>query len=71
VAGPWFTVHRTGGDWLTNDTIWISNGGKSCKAVVQTKVEFTDASTANYLAGDPETLRQRSLPPYDNIPTIQ
>jgi len=40
VAGPWFTVHEIGDDWKTIDTIWISNGNKTCQAGVQVRVEM-------------------------------
>ncbi len=52
MAGPWFAVHRVGDDWKTLDTIWISNGDKTDKAVVQTRLEFADDRiTKDVLAG--------------------
>ena len=50
VAGPWFTVHRSGDDWQTLDTIWISNGVKTDKATVQSKVVFDDAGNHDHLS---------------------
>lgn len=38
VAGPWFTVHKSANDWQTMDTIWISNGDKTNRALVQGRV---------------------------------
>lgn len=26
MAGPWFTVHKTGDDWKVLDKLWISDG---------------------------------------------
>lgn len=42
MAGPWFTVHEIGGNWKTLDVIWISNGGESCKARVEARVELEE-----------------------------
>jgi hypothetical protein len=46
VAGPWFTVQRSGEDWQTLDKIWISNRGKNARATVEIKVEFEELSHA-------------------------
>ncbi len=40
MAGPWFTVHRSGDDWQLLDRIWISDGGKNARARVEAKVEL-------------------------------
>ena len=38
MAGPWFTVQKSGSGWKTLDTIWISNNGKNAKARVELRV---------------------------------
>jgi hypothetical protein len=49
VAGPWFTVQRSAGDWQQLDKIWISNGTSNDRARVELRVEFeeTNDETAN------------------------
>ena len=44
MAGPWFTVQSAGSDWKTLDSVWISNGTRSEKAVVQIRLELTEVS---------------------------
>ncbi|MCH8253151.1 MAG: hypothetical protein IID36_11925 [Planctomycetes bacterium] len=39
-AGPWFTVIRSGDDWQTLDTIWLSDGRTNEKAEVQIRLEL-------------------------------
>ena len=46
MAGPWFTVQRSGDGWQTVDRIWISNAGKNAVADVQVRVEFDEAPPA-------------------------
>ena len=43
MAGPWFTVQRSGDDWQVVDNIWISNEGRNARARVEIKVEFAPA----------------------------
>lgn len=43
MAGPWFAVPRSGDDWLTVDTIWISNGDRSNQARVEIRLELEEA----------------------------
>ena len=40
MAGPWFTVHRSQGDWKTLGQVWISNGESDSKGEIQMKVSF-------------------------------
>jgi len=42
VAGPWFAVLRSGGDWQTLDRITLSNGHRTDRAVVQSRLWFAD-----------------------------
>lgn len=42
MAGPWFTVRKTGGDWHTLDTIWISNGSTNDRARVEIRLELEE-----------------------------
>ncbi|MCA9795514.1 MAG: hypothetical protein KC910_27085 [Candidatus Eremiobacteraeota bacterium] len=43
VAGPWFTVLRSGDDWQTLETIWISNGTHTTHARVQSRLVLEPA----------------------------
>ena len=45
VAGPWFMVRKSGDDWQTLDTIWISNGEKNDLARVEIRVEFEERNS--------------------------
>ncbi len=38
MAGPWFTVHRSGGDWQKLDQIWISNGKEDCRGQIEMRI---------------------------------
>jgi hypothetical protein len=40
VAGPWFTVQKSGSDWETLDTIWLSNGKRGEQAKVQIRLRI-------------------------------
>jgi hypothetical protein len=42
VAGPWFTVQKSGSDWQLMETIWISNAGKTAKARAELRVELEE-----------------------------
>lgn len=42
MAGPWFTVHRSGGDWKKLDQIWISNGQEDCRGHIEMRITLTD-----------------------------
>ena len=42
MAGPWFAVLRSGGDWQTLDRITLSNGRRTDRAVVQSRIWFAD-----------------------------
>ena len=42
MAGPWFTVQKSGSGWKQVDTIWISNAGKNATARVEIKVELEE-----------------------------
>ena len=43
MAGPWFTVVRSGGEWETLETIWLSNGSETERVRVEFKVELEEA----------------------------
>ncbi len=43
MAGPWFTVQRSG-EWKRLDTIWISNGDQNDQSFVELKVELSEAN---------------------------
>ena len=43
MAGPWFTVQRSGEDWQVLDRIWISNGGETAKARVELRVQLEES----------------------------
>jgi len=38
VAGPWFTVQRSGSGWQTMGQVWISNGQTDSKGTFQLRV---------------------------------
>ena len=40
MAGPWFTVQKSGNDWQKLGQVWISNGDKDCKGQIEIKVEM-------------------------------
>ncbi len=42
MAGPWFAVLRSGDDWQTLDRITLSNGKRTDRAVVQSRIWFAD-----------------------------
>ena len=42
VAGPWFTVQRSGDDWQVLDRIWISNGSNNSIGRVELRVELEE-----------------------------
>jgi hypothetical protein len=51
VAGPWFTVQRSGGDWQVLDNIWISNGKHNDRGQVELRVEFEELNDETTRAG--------------------
>ena len=46
VAGPWFTVQRSGDDWQELGQIWISNGHEDCKGRIEIRIELAEAEDA-------------------------
>ena len=42
MAGPWFTVQKSGSDWETLDTIWISDGQQDCIGRIEIRVELEE-----------------------------
>ena len=40
MAGPWFTVQRSGDDWQRLGQNWISNGKQDCKGQIEIRVEL-------------------------------
>lgn len=41
VAGPWFTVQKSGSGWQTLETLWLSTGGgEQSLARVEIKLEL-------------------------------
>ena len=54
VAGPWFTVHKSGDEWQTMDQIWISNGETDIKGRIEIRVELEQPGTyaSNHTFGD-------------------
>lgn len=51
MAGPWFTVQRSGDDWQVLDKIWISNGTKNDRARVEQRVELEEIDDETTHAG--------------------
>ena len=42
MAGPWFTVLKSGSDWQQLESIWISNGSDHEKVTVEIRVQLED-----------------------------
>ena len=42
MAGPWFTVHRSGDDWQEMGRLWISNGKEDGKGRFEVRVQFEE-----------------------------
>ena len=40
MAGPWFTVVKSGDDWQQLDTIWISDGKNDCRGRIEVRLEL-------------------------------
>ena len=62
MGGPWFTVLRSGDDWQTVDTTWISNGHRQQRVEVQLRVRPGDwppkfNPLAAWIPGLPEVQR--------------
>jgi hypothetical protein len=38
VAGPWFTVQKSGDEWQEMGQVWISNGSADCKGRIEIKI---------------------------------
>jgi hypothetical protein len=50
VAGPWFTVQKSGDDWQELGHVWISNGQQDCMGRIEIRLELeeiSDVITAN------------------------
>ena len=47
MAGPWFTVHQSGGDWQEMGQVWISNGKSDCKGRFEVRAEFEEDNHAD------------------------
>ena len=45
MAGPWFSVQKSGDDWKLLETIWISDGTKTIRARVEYRVELAEPET--------------------------
>jgi hypothetical protein len=55
VAGPWFTVHKSGDDWQELGRVWISNGHEDCIGRIEIRVEIEeipDVLTSNNKQGE-------------------
>jgi len=42
VAGPWFTVHKSGDDWQELGRVWISDGQEDCIGRIEIRVELEE-----------------------------
>ncbi len=43
MAGPWFTIHKSGDDWQQLGKVWISNGEDDCRGRIEIRVELEGA----------------------------
>ena len=50
MAGPWFTVHKSGDDWQELGHVWISNGEDDCQGKIEIKVELELSSDETEIA---------------------
>ncbi|MCG8587549.1 MAG: hypothetical protein MI757_22815 [Pirellulales bacterium] len=42
MAGPWFTVHKSGDDWQELGRVWISNGEEDCIGRIEIRIEMEE-----------------------------
>ena len=42
MAGPWFTVHRSGDDWQQLGQVWVSNGQDDCRGQIEVRITLDD-----------------------------
>ena len=49
MAGPWFTVHHSEGDWKKLDQIWISNGKEDCRGQIEMRITLVEPDEAEQL----------------------
>jgi len=42
VAGPWFTVHRSGDEWQELGQVWISNGKQDAKGRIEIRIQLVE-----------------------------
>ena len=47
MAGPWFTVQRSGDNWQEMGRLWISNGKEDCEGRFEVRVQFEEADYAD------------------------
>jgi hypothetical protein len=45
VAGPWFAVHESGGDWQQLDSLWVSDGGQAVKGRIEIKLKLAEGES--------------------------
>ena len=46
MAGPWFTVRRSGGDWQTLGQVWISDGRRDDVGRIDLRLELVEETDA-------------------------
>ena len=51
MAGPWFTVHESDGEWKKLDQIWISNGKEDCRGEIQMRITLIEPDKFEQLTG--------------------
>lgn len=43
MAGPWFTVERSGDEWRELGQVWVSNGADDCQGRIEIRLELEEA----------------------------
>lgn len=46
MAGPWFTVHRSGDDFKQVSRLWFSDGRQDCPGRIEVRIELEEVDHA-------------------------
>ena len=44
MAGPWFTVEKSGDTWHELGQVWVSNGTDDCRGRIEIRLEWEEDS---------------------------
>ena len=48
MAGPWFTVQKSGGDFEKMGQVWISDGHDDAKGFIEIRVELAEPRAGDW-----------------------